>query len=1477
MEVRAKRFLSLVLAIVLTIGVIPTNMVFAEGNPDTPGGEEQVESTTDPTTGPKATTEPTADPTVVVTEAPTEEPTEVPTGSPTDPLTEPDSTEEPTKPVCTGLVDCAAENHLEECQKNLAAAEIMATAEDTLEESGVCGENVRWEYHYVPSEDSIVGDNVLYIIGTGDMTDFASSDDVPWPYGAWKSLDAVYISDGVTSIGNYAFSNSCPAEVILPDSITRIGDYAFYGATILKNITFSANLVSIGEHAFANCTPLSNLSFPESLKSIGSEAFSSCIGLEHVDIPASVTSIGSSAFRSCSGLISARLPASLTRIEGFLFANCSNLANINIPSSVTSIGSYAFWGCESLTSIEFPDGLLTIEENAFETNSNLEIAHWPLSLTTIHKDAFGSFLVYVTDVYYAGTEEDRAKIDDGNEYSLPLPNANWHYGTSDPDYPTNLGLGIQAQVVNGSDALTVYGGRGQVSTHILLTYEDGNSSIPAALTEVEYLVTNTSTGKRTMWDTVSTNEHGIVAMPLHPKAVPFEENVSLMLQITRVGEDVVNSEYSIPITVTVTSHTPLEQSWELSKAQALKLGASVGGGGNVLGIEFMATALELGVSGGSGAGMGVSHSVDAYGHRELSMSGKIKSSFGAEIGSGIKASYDGFGEQNEIEGTIIGVNASVEQDNFKNYSMKISNYNPGDNEHQRAIALFSLNQFYTMCAQNSLLFQLTNRINMKSSHEDIHYEIGTGKIASGELEAGVGSLSFGETDIFGETVIIDTAVGTSVKVISQTEKSIDNSGNKTHSSSLEVSEDLITLKSGTIGESQISASKYLLGSNSSAKAMVPTEGDIVLQISGLEQGTSTQVLWNERTVKNYRTYEMKYSNPAFVHCLENVDGMLDFINDGGIVSQSNYEDLSAFVDTSSDPISYMNNTEISEGVELSLDFNIAAGLKLGAAAEVVYQSTSSYPYAQGFTLNGYDYTLYESDEGVTESITLKEIIFESFDAIADDISQWVKSVAGSIFDGIINTMALIKDAYDGVSDINYHVTLVTIVNEPSANKSMQIDAINPTEPALMALEAEAEYTGNLRGAFTVGTPAIITVKHPETGEDVDDFSNQPMELTLQFRIIDLEETGVVPDDLEEGRIIGICRYLEEQNYYEFCGGIYNSEDQSVTAQITKPGQYILAILDHSWIDATCTTPKTCNTCGATEEDALGHDMGDWTVAETEDEERHDCSRCDYFETRPIQQHGDVLKLEGEDLLSQNTVWINGLPHPVKGDGENRYVEFVSEEDCMMVTYAYHVGDANDVHTQYPTGMKVYKVSGGKITYIPELDNILQYSGSSIRITGKKGIRMITSLNKSTKAALTGKGMAGYTLVEYGTTLCWASEIAEGDALVLGRSFTRSNYAYRKGVADPVFANTGNLTQYTNVLVGFTNDQCKDDIAMRPYIILADADGNQITLYGGTIYRSIGYIAYQNRNAFQPKTAAYNYVWEIIHHVYGNKYDADYKG
>ena len=213
----------------------------------------------------------------------------------------------------------------------------------------------------------------------------------------------------------------------------------------------------------------------------------------------------------------------------------------------------------------------------------------------------------------------------------------------------------------------------------------------------------------------------------------------------------------------------------------------------------------------------------------------------------------------------------------------------------------------------------------------------------------------------------------------------------------------------------------------------------------------------------------------------------------------------------------------------------------------------------------------------------------------------------------------------------------------------------------------------------------------------------------------------------------------------------------------------------------------------------------------------------------------------------------------------------SPSSRLLTKYTYN-GTSNDAHQNYPTGMQIYSVETddqGNTTVAPvaELGNLLRYSGCSIRITGKPGIRMITSLTKEAKAALTKANLAGYTLEEYGTVAVWSSDL-DNQPLTLNTKKSRSNYAYKRGVSDPVFANVGALTQYTNVLVWDSLDAEKyaEDIVMRPYIKLINKEGETVTLYGGTVSRSIGYVAQQNANTFAKGTAGYKYVHEIIDKV-----------
>ena len=337
-------------------------------------------------------------------------------------------------------------------------------------------------------------------------------------------------------------------------------------------------------------------------------------------------------------------------------------------------------------------------------------------------------------------------------------------------------------------------------------------------------------------------------------------------------------------------------------------------------------------------------------------------------------------------------------------------------------------------------------------------------------------------------------------------------------------------------------------------------------------------------------------------------------------------------------------------------------------------------------------------------------------------------------------------------------------------------------------------------------------------------------------------------------------------------------------------------------EATCTEDGnrayyTCKTCGKIYADsegtqetsvpdqtvkALDHDFGSWTRTQEPapgkaGKERRTCSRCTAFEERDVPYTGSALNITGTELEGESQVTLDGVAYPIQKDGEgNAYVDLPVAESYLLTAYSYN--DAADAHGRYPIGMRCYRLTKNgaavQVERLSAFDNLLRYAGTSIRLTGKKGIRMITSVDGALKSALIKEGVYGLSLVEYGTVLARASAIGGGD-LTLQNG--KSNYAYKRGVADPVFAYAGSLVQYTNVLVGFSNEDCKEDIAMRPYMILQDAAGTSYTLYGGTVYRSIGYVAYQNRNSFRPGTAAYDYVWEIIHYVYGSEYDSEYKG
>ena len=310
---------------------------------------------------------------------------------------------------CSSLTDIYYGGYGTDWQKLNVSIPTSATVhfKDNIYGKGDCGINVTWE---------LTGDGTLIISGTGRISNYSHDNNAPW-YSCRAYIKRVVIQQGVRAIGDQAFYY-CEnlTSVTIPDSVTSIGGSAFSGCSGLTSVTIPDGVTSIGDYAFSDCSGLTSVTIPSSVTSIGDGAFSGCTSLASVAIPSSVTEIGGSAFSGCSGLTSVTIPSSVTSVGNSAFSGCSNLASVTIPSSVTSIGWRAFENCTALTFMTIPESVTYINGEVFSNCVRLARVTIPKSVTEISSRAF-YYCDSLTDVYYAGTAADWAKISisEGNE------------------------------------------------------------------------------------------------------------------------------------------------------------------------------------------------------------------------------------------------------------------------------------------------------------------------------------------------------------------------------------------------------------------------------------------------------------------------------------------------------------------------------------------------------------------------------------------------------------------------------------------------------------------------------------------------------------------------------------------------------------------------------------------------------------------------------------------------------------------------------------------------------------------------------------------------------------------------------------------------------------------------------------------------------------------------------------------------------
>ena len=197
------------------------------------------------------------------------------------------------------------------------------------------------------------------------------------------------IPEGISMIEESAFEGCVgQTSIVMPEGVKEIGRDAFSGCTGLTNIVIPDSVTEINGGAFFGCTSLTSIVIPKGVTEIGESAFGGCVGLTSVVIPEGVTEIGESAFGGCVGLTSVVMPKSVTKIGWGAFKDCTSLTSIVIPKGITEIGESAFSGCTGLTGVVIPEGVKEIGYGAFSGCTGLTNIVIPNSVTVIMSSAF---------------------------------------------------------------------------------------------------------------------------------------------------------------------------------------------------------------------------------------------------------------------------------------------------------------------------------------------------------------------------------------------------------------------------------------------------------------------------------------------------------------------------------------------------------------------------------------------------------------------------------------------------------------------------------------------------------------------------------------------------------------------------------------------------------------------------------------------------------------------------------------------------------------------------------------------------------------------------------------------------------------------------------------------------------------------------------------------------------------------------------
>lgn len=176
-----------------------------------------------------------------------------------------------------------------------------------------------------------------------------------------KSGDSLFLPNTLRVLTGFGFNNNIK-YVHVPEGVSVIGDNAFSNSS-LKSIDLPSHLDRIDAYAFDYCISLTHVAMPATLGEMGKGCFELCIRLTSIDIPDGLHTIPFCAFMYCTALSQVGWGEDVETIDIYAFGNCA-LKELLLPSSLRVVRTDAFWKGPKMN-VSFSAPVDTLEWGAF--------------------------------------------------------------------------------------------------------------------------------------------------------------------------------------------------------------------------------------------------------------------------------------------------------------------------------------------------------------------------------------------------------------------------------------------------------------------------------------------------------------------------------------------------------------------------------------------------------------------------------------------------------------------------------------------------------------------------------------------------------------------------------------------------------------------------------------------------------------------------------------------------------------------------------------------------------------------------------------------------------------------------------------------------------------------------------------------------------------------------------------------------------